>query len=156
MTAPNGAFNLGVLTKPAIIGGLVNGLFEVATVNTTVSPGATGFTTINYDVNTQSVIYYSTNTTANWTLNIRFSAGTTLNAALAIGQSVTVTMIVTNGASAFYNNALTIDGTAVTQKYQGGTAWSSGNVSSWDAYVYTIIKTAANTYTVLAAQTQFK
>jgi hypothetical protein len=65
-------------------------------------------------------------------------------------------MIVTTGATAYYNNAITIDGVSITPKYQGGTAWSAGNASSWDAYTYTAIKTAANTYILLAAQTQFK
>jgi len=44
----------------------------------------------------------------------------------------------------------------VTPKYQGGTAWSAGNASGIDVYTYTIIKTAAATFTVLASQTQFK
>jgi hypothetical protein len=75
---------------------------------------------------------------------------------MAVGQSVTVAFLVTQGATAYYNNVVNIDGTAVTPKYQGGTAWSAGNASGIDAYVYTIIKTASATYTVLASQTQFK
>jgi hypothetical protein len=67
-----------------------------------------------------------------------------------------VAFLVTQGTTAYYNNVVNIDGTAVTPKYQGGTAWSAGNASGIDAYVYTIIKTASATYTVLASQTQFK
>jgi hypothetical protein len=49
-----------------------------------------------------------------------------------------------------------IDGSAVTPKYQGGTAFAAGNASSIDAYVYTVVKTAATpTYTVFASQTKF-
>jgi hypothetical protein len=49
-----------------------------------------------------------------------------------------------------------IDGSAVTPKYQGGTAPTAGNASSIDAYVYTVVKTAATpTYTVFASQTKF-
>jgi hypothetical protein len=51
---------------------------------------------------------------------------------------------------------LQIDGTTVTPKYQGGTAWAAGNASSWDTYVYTITKTADRTFIVFASQTQFK
>jgi len=40
--------------------------------------------------------------------------------------------------------------------YQGGSAPTAGNASSNDVYTYTAIKTAASTYTILAAQTQFK
>jgi hypothetical protein len=41
-------------------------------------------------------------------------------------------------------------------KWQGGTAPSAGNASGIDVYTFNIIKTASATFTVLAAQTQFK
>jgi hypothetical protein len=50
---------------------------------------------------------------------------------------------------------LTIDGSSVTPEWQGGSAPADGNVSSIDVYTYTVIKTGAATFTVLAAQTQF-
>ena len=124
---------------------------EAVTVAATAATG-----TINYDITTQSVIYYTSNASANWTVNFRFSSGTSLNTAMAIGQSVTVVFAVTQGSTAYYNNAVTVDGNSVTPKYQGGTAWTSGNASSIDVYSYTIVKTASATFTVLASQTQFK
>lgn len=124
---------------------------EAVTVAATAATG-----TINYDIGTQSVIYYTSNASANWTVNFRFSSGTSLNTAMATGQSVTVVFAVTQGSTAYYNNAVTIDGTSVTPKYQGGTAWTSGNASSIDVYSYTIVKTGSATFTVLASQTQFK
>ena len=124
---------------------------EVATVSATAATG-----TINYDVTTQSVLYYTTNASANWTVNFRASSGTSLNTSLATGQSITVAFLVTQGATAYYNNAVTIDGTSVTPKWQGGSAPTSGNASSIDIYQYTIVKTANATYTVFASQTQFK
>ena len=124
---------------------------ETTTVSATAATG-----TINYDVTTQSVLYYTSNATANWTLNIRGSSGTSLNTLMATGQTVTVAFMVTQGATAYYASALTIDGVSVTPKYQGGSAWTAGNASSIDVYVYTITKTASATYTVFASQTQFK
>lgn len=124
---------------------------EVCTVSATAATG-----TINYDVTTQSVIYYTTNASANWTVNFRGSSGTSLNTLMSTGQSVTVAFMVTQGTTAYYNNAITIDGVSVTPKYQGGVAWSVGNPSGIDAYVYTIIKTGSATFTVLASQTQYK
>ena len=124
---------------------------ETTTVSATAATG-----TINYDVITQSVLYYTTNASANWTVNFRGSAGTSLNTLMSTGQAVTVVFLVTQGSPAFYNNAVTIDGVSVTPKYQGGTAWTSGNASGIDAYSYTIIKVGSASYTVLAAQTQFK
>jgi hypothetical protein len=65
-------------------------------------------------------------------------------------------MMTTQGGTAYYNSAYQIDGTAVTPKWQGGTAPTSGNASGLDIYTYTITKTANATYTVIAAVTQFK
>jgi hypothetical protein len=155
MIVTTGSFNYKPIIKTALVGGLVSSLIETAVVNTVVAPGSAGNTTINYDINTQSVLYFSTNATANWTLNIRYSTGTSLNSALATGQSATFVMITTSGGTAYYNNAITIDGVSVTPKYQGGTAWSAGNINSWDVYTYTAIKTGPDAYVLLASQTQF-
>jgi hypothetical protein len=127
---------------------------DAAEVTTIAATAATG--TIDYDVTTQSVLYYTTSASANWTVNIRGNATTSLNTLMSTGQALTVVFLVTQGATAYYNNALTIDGSSVTPKYQGGTAWTSGNASGIDAYSYTIVKTGSAAFTVFAAQTQFK
>lgn len=112
--------------------------------------------TTNFYVNSGAVQYYTTNAANNWTLNVAFSSGTSLNTAMSVGDSITIALLTTQGATPYYQSALTIDGTSVTPKYQGGTAWSAGNASGIDAYVLTIIKTASATYTVIASQTQYK
>ena len=122
--------------------------------STIAASSATG--TLNYDVTTQSVWYYTSNASANYTMNFRGNATTSLNTLMTTGDSLTVVFLNTNGATAYYNNAITIDGVSFTPKYQGGTAWTAGNASSVDAYSYTIVKTANATFTVFAAQTQFK
>jgi hypothetical protein len=137
-------------TSSAIASKFTNAL-ELVTVSATAATG-----TINYDVTTQSVLYYTSNASANWTVNFRASSGTSLDTAMATGEAITVVFLVTQGATAYYNNAVTIDGSSVTPKYQGGTAWTAGNASSIDAYSYTIVKTGSATFTVFAAQTQFK
>jgi len=112
---------------------------EVVTVNATVVPS-----TVNYDVTTQSVIYYTGGAGgSNWTVNFRASSGTTLNTALATGRSVTVALMATQNATPYYNNVIQVDGNTITPKYQGGIAWTGGNASGIDVYVYTIIKTAS-------------
>jgi hypothetical protein len=62
----------------------------------------------------------------------------------------------TSNASANWTVNFRGSSASVTPKWQGGTAPTSGNASGVDAYTYTIIKTASATFTVLAAQTQFK
>lgn len=128
--------------------------FNVQEVATTSATAATG--TINFDVGTQSVLYYTANASANWTLNVRANSSASLNSVMTTGQSASIVFLTTQGATAYYSNNFTIDGAAVTPKYQGGTAWSSGNAAGVDAYFYTIIKTGSAAYTVLASQTQFK
>ena len=138
------------LTAPTINGGVVTSLLEGAN---TVASAATG--TINFDVITSSVWYYTTSASANFTLNFRGNSGTTLNTLLANNQSVTCVFLNTNGATPYYASAITIDGTSVTPKWQGGTAPTAGNASAIDAYSYTIYKTASATYTIFASQTKF-
>jgi hypothetical protein len=129
---------------------ILNDVAEVATVSATAATG-----TINYDITTQSVLFFTANASANWTVNFRASSGTSLNTAMTTGQSVTAAFLVTQGATAYYNSVVQVDGTTVTPKYQGGTAPTAGNASSVDIYVYTIIKTAAATFSVFASQTKF-
>ena len=123
---------------------------EVATISATAATG-----TINYDITTQSVLYYTSNASANWTVNFRGSSGTSLNTLMSTGESMTVAFLVTQGSTAYYNSAVQVDGSSVTPKYQGGTAWSTGNASSIDAYVYTIVKTGSAAFTVFVSQTRF-
>jgi hypothetical protein len=123
---------------------------ETVTISATAATG-----TINYDVTTQSVVYYTSNASANWTMNFRASSGTSLNTAMSTGQSVTVVFMATNGATAYYNNVVQVDGSSVTPKYQGGIAWSFGTASGIDAYTYTIIKTGSAAFTVLSSQIRF-
>ena len=123
---------------------------ETTTISATAATG-----TIAYDVTTQSVLYYTSNASANWTVNFRGSSGTSLNTLMSTGQSITVAFLVTQGGTAYYNNAVQVDGSSVTPKYQGGTAWSAGNASSIDGYTYTIVKTGNAAFTIFAAQTKF-
>ena len=155
-TINGSVLNTSTLATPTITGGTsTNSILVSPEERTTVSAtAATG--TINFDAATQGVLYYTTNSTANWTLNIRGSSGTTLTSMLATGDAITVVFLATNGATAYYPTAYQIDGSAVTPKWQGGTAPSAGNASSIDSYSLTIIKTASTpTYTVLGSQTKF-
>jgi hypothetical protein len=111
--------------------------------------------TITLDCKTNSVFYYTSNATGNWTLNFRGDGATTMNTFLAVGKSATVVFLATQGPTAFFANAFQVDGSAVTPRWLGGSAPTGGNASSIDSYSFTIIKTAASTYTVLASQARF-
>jgi hypothetical protein len=163
-----GGFSIGSTTDPgagglqvagtgffpgstSVLGQVVTSSAEITTISATAATGA-----LNFDVSTQSVLYYTTSASANWTMNFRMSSTVALNTAMSTGQAVTVVFAATQGATAYYATAITIDGNAVTPKWQGGTAPAAGNASSVDVYSYTIIKTGSAAFTVLASQTQFK
>jgi len=143
----SGTVTLSIATSQSDL--IVKGFEEDVNV---VASAATG--TINFDVSTASVWYYTSNASANHTLNFRYSSGATLSSVLAVGDAITLVWLNTNGTTAYYPNVIQIDGSAVTPKVPA--AISAGNASSIDAYVFTIIKTAATpTYTVLETQTKF-
>ncbi len=106
------------LTTPVIISPE-----ERMTVSATAATG-----TINFDAATQGVLYYTSNASADWTLNVRGNSGATLNSILATGDAITVAFLVTTGSTAYKHSALTIDGSAQTVKWSGGTAPASGSV----------------------------
>jgi len=79
-------------------------------------------------------------------------------------------MLVNSGSTAYIPGSISINGTAaaasglpangstynsITTWWQGGTAPTSGDASTIDAYTFTVICTGSSTWTVLAAQTKF-
>ena len=156
LTASGGDSNIDLTINPKGIGrvtlgaGKIQQLAEKATVSATAATG-----TINYDVITQAVLYYTSAATGNFTVNIRGDGSNTLNSIMDTGESITIAFLVTCTGSAYYNNAVTIDGSSITPEWQGGSAPSAGNANSIDVYTYTIFKTGDASFTALAAQTQF-
>jgi hypothetical protein len=133
---------------------LLNGnMFEAAYIT------ATAFAGYNAQVSNTGaggqVIYLTSNATSNGTLNISWTDAKTLDSRLPVGKTVTLTVMITNGSTAYYPTAFQIDGSSITPKWQGGTAPTSGNANSIDVYSFAILKTASSTYTVLASQTKF-
>ena len=160
ITASGSDTNIGINLTPKGIGeitfngtGKVQQILEKITVTSTVTTG-----TVNYDLLDQAVLYHTGNASGQFTLNFRGSSSTALNTMVTVGESATAAFLNTNATTAYYTTFVTIDGTStnVSTKWQGGSTPSSGNSLSIDAYAFTIIKTAASTYTVLAAQSQFK
>ena len=146
LTSP--AINTATITKPILVAPM-----ERTSVSTSAATS-----TITFDVNTAATQYITASATSNWTINVRGDATpTTLNSIMTTGDSITVALLSTQGATAYYNTVVQIDGSTsgVTTEWQGGTAPAAGNASGIDVYVYNIIKTASATFTVLASQTKF-
>lgn len=158
-TANTGAFTNVTTVSLTATGNATAPAFNTVNIVEPTTLSATGAaSTINFDITTQSVYYSTANATANWTTNFRGSSTLTMANALANGQTVTCTLMATQGATAYYNSAIQVDGTTtgVTTKWQGGTAPTSGDTSAVDVYNYVITKTSTTpTYTVLASVTKF-
>jgi len=149
-TVTNPTVTTGTFTSPALVTPVFTSPIESWNV-----VGSAPSSTQNIDIKTSSAWVYTSNATVNTVLNIRGDGSTTLNSMLSNNQSITVAVGVTNGSTPYYPTSVTIDGSSVTPKWQGGTAPTAGSANSVDIYAYTIIKTATNTYTVFASQTKF-
>jgi hypothetical protein len=147
LTLTSPAINTATVTKPILVAPM-----ERTSVSTSAATS-----TVTFDVNTAATQYITASATSNWTTNVRGDGSTTLDSIMTTGDSITVALLSTQGATAYYNTAVQIDATTsgVTLEWQGGTAPAEGNVSGIDVYVYNIIKTASATFTVLASQTKF-
>jgi hypothetical protein len=148
----------------SVTGGTISGTTITASDTVTLNAGAIEEVSldvgglagaINLDAKTNSLFFYSGNATANWTINFRGDVSTTMNTYLAIGKSATVVLLANQGVTPFYPTAFTVDGVSVTPRWLGGAAPTSGNASGTDAYSFSIIKTAASTYTIIASQARY-
>lgn len=119
---------------------------------------STAFAGTTFLIGTNGAIQQMWNdATSNGTINFTWASGVTLASMLPVNNSVTVTLQIANGATAYYPNGFQVDGTStgVIMRWQGGTAVSSGNANSMDTYTFTIWRYGAALYQIYASQTKF-
>jgi hypothetical protein len=108
----------------------------------------------NIDALTSSVHYVTAAATANININVRGSSTLSLNSTLLVGQSVTVTYLMTVGFSPFTIISLQVDGS--TQIIN----WVNNITpplipSCFMSFTFTILKKGSGTYTVLGSVTRY-
>ena len=108
----------------------------------------------NINIEDGNIHYFTTNETGTATPNIRYSSNKQLNNAMLIGETISVTIIFKPNGAGYYAQ-LTIDGSAVTEEWNGGSAPSSASSGGYDVYTYSITKTADATFLVLANFSNF-
>ena len=145
--------NVGTMTASNVSGNITINKYANETINI-VSGTINGNNTINV-VDSGSVHLFTSNSTSTWTPNIRGNSSTTLDSIISIGQVITVSLISKQNSASYYSSSLNIDGSSRTVNWQGATVPSDGSTSGYDAYVYTICKTASNTFTVLGSKTAY-
>ena len=107
----------------------------------------------NINLSYGQVWHFTTVETANFVPNIMSNTG--INTSMEIGDTISVS-IATSCAAVSWAATVTVDGAAVNeQKWGGGSAPTEGGASGHDLYTHNVIKTAANTYTVLSNVTNF-
>jgi hypothetical protein len=162
-------FGLYVEGTVAINGSLrVFEIIEKAQIDTRVL--GTDVPTLTVYLADNNVYYFTSEVAGNWT--VRFlgdvnkppGEGGYLGGPggfLNVGESMTVAIITKQGATARFNNAITIDDQAVTPYFYGGEALNSGNPGGLDVYTYVIIRNNSGgvpdqQFTVLCSQSQYK
>ena len=161
-TGGNVTGNLVFTTGRLGLGGQPNTLLHVQGTTTLqeviekINVSATALTAnINFDVLEQPILYLTTNATANSNVNFRGNSTVALDTLLRVGQSITLSLLVTNGSTAYRANGVLVDGVTQIPKWAGGAAPLGGNPFNVDFYSYTIIKTASATFTVFASQQKY-
>ena len=105
--------------------------------------------------NDGTVYYQTADMTSDVAVNVQADGVELFDSIINVNESMTVVFLFTNGSTAYINNAFQIDGIVQTIKWNGGSAPTAGTTNAIDVYSYTIIKTAANTYTVLGSFSSF-
>ena len=112
--------------------------------------------TVNFDVVTNGLVqYYTTNSSGTFIVNLRGDGSTTFNSLMDIGKTTVFTVYSAQNNASYYMTDFKIDGSSITEKWNGGTAPSAGTASGTDVYTFNIMKTADATFTVFATFSNF-
>jgi hypothetical protein len=136
----------------------VGEIIERITVDSTTVLGTVS--TVNIDLSDNNVYYYTSSATGNWAINFRSSSLQSLDSFMNVGETLTVAVMTTQGATAYYNNEVKIDNSTVNAFEYGDLAITEGNTSGIDMYTYVIIKksndgTIDDRFTVLRSLSQY-
>ena len=143
LTSPN-------LNTPTVVQPVLSRAIESWTYATTAPSG-----TLALDLAVSTSYFYNNATGSSGTWTPTFSNITSLLD--ANNEALTVAVINKVSSSAAFAANISITGASTTTLlWQGGVTPSSSNTSAGtDAYIYTIVRTASNVYTVFASRTRF-
>jgi hypothetical protein len=151
VTSPKLAQNLNIsLTR----------VLEEANISTLALGG-----NVNIDVTNSTVYFFNANTTANLTFNLRANNTHTFDSVTTVGETTSVAIAVKHGTDRHSAN-LHIDGGLITGSFAGSqnSMFYGANVKpiyrtitngEVNLFSYSVFKTAANSYIVVAANSLF-
>ena len=108
----------------------------------------------NIDLDNGMLHYYSVNETTTATPNIRYNSSKSLNNSMTIGETVTVTIIYKPNGAGYYA-ALNVDGSGVTEEWNGGSAPSAAEAGGYDVLTHTLVKTADASFLCFSNNSNF-
>tara|TARA_Y100001938_G_scaffold58709_2_gene82152 strand:- start:5 stop:1372 length:1368 start_codon:yes stop_codon:yes gene_type:complete len=112
--------------------------------------------TYNHDVVTNGMVLHSTvAASGTFVINLRGDGSTTFNSLMNVGQTAVLTVYSVSSNTSYYLTDFQIDGSSITEKWNGGSAPSAGTGSGTDVYTFNIMKTADATFTVFANFSNF-
>ena len=112
--------------------------------------------TYNHDVVTHGMVLDSTvAASASFVINLRGDGSTTFNSLMNIGQTTVLTVYSVSSNTSYYLTDFQIDGSSITEKWNGASAPSAGTGSGTDVYTFNIMKTASATFSVYANFSNF-
>lgn len=106
---------------------------------------------VQLDFKVASIYVNTANAVGNFTFNLRGDATTTLDSLMAIGQTVSFSIEVPCGATAYYCTAITVDGAVPSNTRWLGAAPTAGSVSAVNTYLIRATKTGVGTFLVRAS-----
>ena len=127
-------------------------VFETGNIYSTAVGG-----NVNIDLENNTLYFFSSNTTANVTFNFRANTQNTLDSQLGVGQTVTSAILLKQGATRYRANVY-VDGVLQSPWWLGNSApsYATTQQESIDIYSFSVLKTAANVYTVIASNANFQ
>ena len=112
--------------------------------------------TYNHDVVTHGMVLDSTvAASASFVINLRGDGSTTFNSLMNVGQTTVLTVYSVSSNTSYYLTDFQIDGSSITEKWNGASAPSAGTGSGTDVYTFNIMKTASATFSVYANFSNF-
>ena len=111
---------------------------------------------VNIDIGNNTSYFFSANVAGNVTFNLRGTTTVSFDTTVAIGKTASVAIALQQGSTKYKAN-LYIDGVLQTPYWLGNSApgYATSQQQSIDVYTYTVFKTAATTYSILAANSNF-
>jgi len=158
-TAVNISANANITGTTSLANITINGFGTVKSLQENfVANANTGIaTTLNINLLDQSIFYVSNSQAGAYTLNFRGNSTTTLNNTVATNNSLTTTFLIKNINVSSYISNVQVDSVTQTVLYLNGITpnISNAQIGITYAYTYNILKTAADTYTILGSFTGY-